>query len=109
MARDVLKSDTCQLILPDLDVEIGQGALSSRFTTVEGLLEALRDLLSENGKFFFGDASTSKEKAKFQKVLDDIDDIKTLKKKGSKLILDDPAGNSYIMVYNYNFFLKLFK
>lgn len=45
LARDVLKSDTCSMSIPELDLEVGPGALSGRFTTVEGLLVATRDQL----------------------------------------------------------------
>lgn len=47
MARDVLKSDTCSLSIPEFDLEVGPGALSSRFTTVEGLLNATKDQILE--------------------------------------------------------------
>lgn len=45
MERDVLKSDTCSMSIPELELEVGPGALAGRFTTVEGLLTATRDQL----------------------------------------------------------------
>ena len=34
--RDVLKSETCSLCIPELDVELEHGSLGGRFTTIEG-------------------------------------------------------------------------
>lgn len=52
MSRDVLKSDNCSVHIPELDCEVGSSALAGRFTTVEGLLEAIKDQLSESGAMF---------------------------------------------------------
>ena len=43
LTRDVLKSDTCSLSIPELDLDVGYGALGGRFTTVEGLLIATKE------------------------------------------------------------------
>merc|ERR1711928_258628 len=37
MSRDVLKSETCSLTIPELDFEVGAGTLGGKFTTIEGL------------------------------------------------------------------------
>lgn len=55
-SRDVLKSEHCHLAIRELDVEVGPSALGGRFTTVEGLLTAMRDQLAENSGMF-GDSS----------------------------------------------------
>lgn len=46
MARDVLKSETCSLAVPELDLETGMGILGGRFTTVEGVFTAIKDEVS---------------------------------------------------------------
>lgn len=51
-SRDVLKSETCHVAIRELDVEVGPSALGGRFTTVEGLLTAMRDQLAENSAMF---------------------------------------------------------
>lgn len=51
-SRDVLKSETCSLSIREMDVEVGPYALGGRFTTIEGLLIAMRDQLSENSHMF---------------------------------------------------------
>ena len=48
-SRDVLKSETCDLKIPELDLEVGPHALGGRFTTVEGLLVAMKDQLNDSG------------------------------------------------------------
>lgn len=54
--RDVLKSDTCHLAIRELEVEVGPTALGGRFTTVEGLLTAMRNQLGEQCGMF-GDSN----------------------------------------------------
>jgi zinc finger protein len=51
-SRDVLKSDTCHLSIRELDLDVGPSALGGRFTTVEGILTAMRDQLTENSAIF---------------------------------------------------------
>lgn len=55
-SRDVLNSENCHLQIRELDVEVGPSALGGRFTTIEGLLTAMRDQLSENSAMF-GDSA----------------------------------------------------
>jgi zinc finger protein len=82
------------MMIPELEIEIGAGALSGRFTTVEGLLMATKDQLKEQSAFFFGDSALSDAgtKEKFTQIYDAIDEIVALKREAT-LILDDPAGN----------------
>ena len=39
LSRDVLKSDTAALAVPELDLELAPGSLGSIYTTLEGTLE----------------------------------------------------------------------
>ncbi|XP_020621623.1 zinc finger protein ZPR1-like [Orbicella faveolata] len=45
--RDVLKSETCEVILPSLDFTCTAGTLGGRFTTLEGLLSNMKDHVSK--------------------------------------------------------------
>ncbi|KAF4532342.1 hypothetical protein B566_EDAN003645 [Ephemera danica] len=94
LKRDVLKSDTCSLQIPELQLEVGSNALGGRFSTVEGLLVAMKDqLLGHHANW--GDSMTSESKQRYEKFLDDMD--KALKAEVKcTLVLDDPAGNSYV-------------
>uniref|UniRef100_A0A0N4Z1B5 Zinc finger protein ZPR1 n=1 Tax=Parastrongyloides trichosuri TaxID=131310 RepID=A0A0N4Z1B5_PARTI len=95
LARDVLKSDTCSLKIPEIDLEVGMGALCGRFTTVEGLISATKEQIQEQGRFFLGDSAVEGEKEKFEDLVKKFDSILELKMPVT-IILDDPAGNSYI-------------
>ncbi|KAK8770233.1 hypothetical protein V5799_013303 [Amblyomma americanum] len=52
LARDVLKSETCTVRVPELELEAGAGLLSGCFTTVEGLLDSMRQQLAQENPFF---------------------------------------------------------
>lgn len=51
-SRDVLKSETCKLQIPEIDCDMGCGALEGKFTTVEGLLVSVRNSLCDNSAMF---------------------------------------------------------
>ncbi|KAJ8941365.1 hypothetical protein NQ314_010428 [Rhamnusium bicolor] len=94
--RDVLKSETCSLNIPQLQLEVGPHALGGRFTTVEGLVSAIKEQLSDpQHSHMFRDSLELKSKQQFEEFIKKFDEI--LEGRLSvTLILDDPAGNSYI-------------
>ncbi|KAM7348302.1 zinc finger protein Zpr1 [Cochliomyia hominivorax] len=94
LTRDVLKSETCSLTIPELDVAVGPSALGGRFTTVEGILTAMKDQLAGND-IMFHDSSDEAAKLRFEGFVEKFEDIINLKSVAT-LILDDPAGNSYV-------------
>jgi zinc finger protein len=55
-SRDVLKSETCHLAIRELDVEVGPSALGGRFTTIEGILTAMKEQLAVNSSVFMDSA-----------------------------------------------------
>ncbi|XP_072308267.1 zinc finger protein ZPR1 [Eucyclogobius newberryi] len=95
MTRDLLKSETCFVHIPELEFELGMGALGGKFTTLEGLLKDIKDLIVDKNPFICGDSGV-------------LDKIQKLKEFGGKIdkvmagemdvhiVLDDPAGNSYL-------------
>ncbi|CAG0895833.1 unnamed protein product [Cyprideis torosa] len=94
MSRDVLKSATCEVSIPELDMSVGSGALGGRFTTVEGLLEAMKNQLIESGA---GDSAPDEARTRLKEFGAKLDSVIS----GDfgtavTLILDDPAGNSYV-------------
>ncbi|KAG8807592.1 nucleolar zinc-finger protein [Serendipita sp. 399] len=94
LSRDILKSDSCGLQIPEIDLVLTAGTLGGRFTTIEGILDQVYDELS--GKLFAsGDAATKEEHATFESFLSKLKDLKTGKKPFT-LILDDPLSNSYL-------------
>lgn len=92
LCRDLLKSETCHLNIPEFDLEVGPSALNGRFTTVEGLLVAVKDQL---GDHIFRDSQDQESKDRLDKFLEKFDEIFKGNTKIT-LVLDDPAGNSYI-------------
>ncbi|KAL2080511.1 hypothetical protein ACEWY4_024304 [Coilia grayii] len=93
MSRDLLKSETCSVLIPELDFELGMAALAGKFTTVEGLLKDIKDLVLKN-PFTCGDSSASDRSEKLKSFTDKLDKIVAGER--AHLVLDDPAGNSYI-------------
>ncbi|GAB1602888.1 zinc finger protein ZPR1-like, partial [Argonauta hians] len=96
LSRDVLKSETCSISIPELEFEAMIGSLGGKFTTVEGLLNDVKDSLSKNNPFFLGDSAQTNTKAKITEFSNNISQIVSGERLGVHLVLDDPAGNSYI-------------
>uniref|UniRef100_A0A182U9J9 Zinc finger ZPR1-type domain-containing protein n=1 Tax=Anopheles melas TaxID=34690 RepID=A0A182U9J9_9DIPT len=97
-ARDVLKSESCNLHIRELECEVGAGALGGRFTTIEGLLTAMREQLVESTGMFMdsNDAETKKRMDKFFGELD----AAIAGDKPLTIVMDDPTGNSYVQSLN---------
>ncbi|KAF8956973.1 nucleolar zinc-finger protein [Entomortierella lignicola] len=93
MSRDILKSETCGLKIPEIDLELNSGTLGGRFTTVEGLLRQVHDELSS--KVPAESENQPERRRVFTKFLDKLEQVMSLEIK-STLILDDPLGNSYL-------------
>ncbi|NXM09162.1 ZPR1 protein, partial [Tyrannus savana] len=93
MTRDILKSETCSVEIPELEFELGMGALGGKFTTLEGLLKDIRDLVERN-PFTLGDSSTPSRTGKLQEFLGKLQEVNGKTK--AHFIMDDPAGNSYL-------------
>ena len=52
MGRDVLKSDSAGLSIPEVGLEMEAGSLGGVYTTVEGLLKKVRGNLIDDNPFF---------------------------------------------------------
>lgn len=105
--------------IPELECEIGPSGLGGRFTTVEGILEALKDQIADSSAVFHDseDHDTKRKMDKYEKksffftrnksniqisefsiynrFFDSIRQIINGESKAT-LILNDPAGNSYV-------------
>ncbi|VDO94471.1 unnamed protein product [Soboliphyme baturini] len=95
LKRDVLKSETCSLSIPELELEVGVGILAGRFTTVEGLMIAVRDELAVSADFAFGDSATPVKREKMMAFLKKLEVLIHVDQP-YHIVLDDPTGNSYI-------------
>lgn len=95
LARDILKSETCGLSIPELSLDLTPGTLGGRFTTIEGLLN---QVLEELHSRVFSETSDSMDSATktnwttfFARLQDAIDG-----KIPFTVVMEDPLGGSYI-------------
>ncbi|KAI8803628.1 ZPR1 zinc-finger domain-containing protein [Cladochytrium replicatum] len=95
LSRDILKSETCGLRIPEIDLEVTQGTLGGRFTTVEGLLSQVHDELQSRTPFMSGDSADSSQRNQFAAFLSKLKAVLSMEQKYT-LILDDPLANSYL-------------
>ncbi|KAI0010513.1 ZPR1 zinc-finger domain-containing protein [Xylariaceae sp. FL0662B] len=97
LARDILKSESCELESPELNLQVNPGTLGGRFTTVEGLLTQVRnDLHSqifETGEG--GDSLSADEKTQWNTFFSNLDAAIKGEKKFT-IILSDPLASSYV-------------
>ncbi|PNI66159.1 ZPR1 isoform 5, partial [Pan troglodytes] len=94
MTRDLLKSETCSVEIPELEFELGMAVLGGKFTTLEGLLKDIRELVTKN-PFTLGDSSNPGQTEGLQEFSQKMDQIIEGNMK-AHFIMDDPAGNSYL-------------
>ncbi|XP_040832925.1 zinc finger protein ZPR1 isoform X2 [Ochotona curzoniae] len=94
MTRDLLKSETCSVEIPELEFELGMAVLGGKFTTLEGLLKDIRELVTKN-PFTLGDSSNPGQAEKLQEFSRKLDQIMEGHMQ-AHFIMNDPAGNSYL-------------
>ena len=93
--RDILKSETCSLLIPEIDLELSTGTLGGRFTTIEGLLVQVKEEL-ESKSSFSGDSATVEQRGNFNSFMSKLDKILNMEINPVTLILDDPLANSHV-------------
>lgn len=101
LARDILKSESCALECPELQLAVNPGTLGGRFTTVEGLLTQVRDDLRSQifqaaGDGGQGDDSLSnEEKTRWAAFFDGLE--RAIKGETEfTVVLTDPLASSYV-------------
>jgi len=62
LAREVLKSDTGGIEIPEIELEMAEGGLDGVYTTVEGLLAKLADRLQRANPFGGGDGEVKQHR-----------------------------------------------
>eukprot|EP01029_Cantina_marsupialis_P027597 TRINITY_DN773074_c0_g1_i1.p1 TRINITY_DN773074_c0_g1~~TRINITY_DN773074_c0_g1_i1.p1 ORF type:complete len:535 (+),score=210.96 TRINITY_DN773074_c0_g1_i1:91-1695(+) len=97
LKRDVLKSDTAGLEIPELDMDLVCGSLGGMYTTVEGLLNLAKDRLNEANPFMGGDSAQSHRQQQFDSFFERMDKVISGEVPFT-LIIKDPLANSF--VYN---------
>jgi zinc finger protein len=94
LARDILKSDTCLMRIPEIELKLTAGTLGGKFTTVEGLLMNVVEQF-KGYPFMAGDSSSVEERRRMEEFVNRLEGMS----KGVEpftLILDDPVSNSYV-------------
>ena len=95
LARDILKSETCGMVVPELSLDLTPGTLGGRFTTIEGLLTQVMEEL--HSRVFTQTLDSMDEATKnnwitFFARLDDAIHGKI----GFTIQMEDPLGALYI-------------
>ena len=93
--RDLLKAETCSVAVPELDFEMGGAALGGRFTTVEGLLNNIVETVQQNSLWGGGDGVAPDVAGRMETFLGKFQELLEVRAPFT-LVLDDPAGNSYL-------------
>ena len=95
VSRDILKSETCKLSIPEIDLDLETGTLGGRFTTLEGLLMQVHNELGSKVSFLKGDSADIDKHSRLQELLDALLNI-CQGKLFCTIIIYDPLSNSYL-------------
>lgn len=95
LSRDVLKSDTASVIVPELDLELTPGTLGGLVTTVEGLMVGISENLKRVHGFSIGDSAEEWKRSKWQDFDSRLTKLLQVEVPWT-LILDDALANSFI-------------
>ncbi|KAF5747989.1 zinc finger protein ZPR1-like [Tripterygium wilfordii] len=95
LSRDVIKSDTASVEIPELDLELASGTLGGVVTTVEGLITKISESLERVHGFTFGDSLEEDKKSKWLDFEARLSKLLSVEESWT-LILDDALANSFI-------------
>lgn len=95
LARDILKSETCGMTIPELDLDLTPGTLGGRFTTLEGLLSQVHDELKSRVFTETSDSMDAETRDRWERFLDRLQDGINGNIKFT-VIMEDPLAASYI-------------
>ncbi|XP_014505821.1 zinc finger protein ZPR1 [Vigna radiata var. radiata] len=95
LSRDVIKSDTASVKVPELDLELASGTLGGIVTTVEGLITRIGESLERVHGFTFGDSLDENSRSKWIDFKTRLNKLLSLEEAWT-LILDDALANSFI-------------
>lgn len=110
LAREVLKSDTAGIAIPELDFSLDEGGLDGIYTTVEGLLKTMRDRLESANPFGSGDSAIKQHRAndggafseaspttvRFLAFLDKLKEMSEGQNLPFTIEISDPLSNSFV-------------
>lgn len=94
--RQVVKSETASIKIPEIELDLSEGIIGGKLTTVEGILRSIHKRLKENNPFTKKDPSLS---PKFDLILEKLVKFMNNEEKFT-LIFRDPLSNSCIQKLN---------
>ncbi|CCK71127.1 zinc finger-containing protein ZPR1 KNAG_0G00710 [Huiozyma naganishii CBS 8797] len=95
LSRDILKSESCTLSCPELHLDIQEGTLGGRFTTLEGLLRQVYEELQARVFTVSSDSMDDATKQNWEKFFANLQDAIDGKVKFT-VVMTDPLAGSYI-------------
>ncbi|CCE61568.1 hypothetical protein TPHA_0A04930 [Tetrapisispora phaffii CBS 4417] len=95
LSRDILKSESCALSIPELNLDIHEGTLGGRFTTLEGLLEQVSEELRSRVFSQTSDSMNEETKQRWESFFGKLKEALEGKVKFT-VIMTDPTAGSYI-------------
>jgi len=103
LSRDILKSESCVLSCPQLELQVEPGTLGGRFTTIEGLLTQVRDdlhssIFGDDDNAGGGDSMLAEERERWNNFFERLD--KAIKGEIKfTVVLEDPLASSYVQSF----------
>ncbi|PQM32638.1 zinc finger protein ZPR1 homolog [Prunus yedoensis var. nudiflora] len=95
LSRDVIKSDTASVTIPEIELELTSGTLGGVVTTVEGLIMKISESLERVHGFSFGDSLDEHKRSKWLNFQASLKKLLCLEEPWT-LILDDALANSFV-------------
>jgi len=99
LSRDILKSETAAVSIPEKDIQLLRGTMGGKFTTVEGLLLSIRDDLARVDPFVLGDSVVEERKQKFRNLIQQLEKLSSGNEFPFTIIMEDPVANSYVQSF----------
>jgi zinc finger protein len=100
LSRDILKSESCAMSCPELDLSVEPGTLGGRFTTIEGLLTQVREDLHSSifDAADSGDSMPTSDRGRWTAFFENLDHAIAGNFKFT-IVLQDPLASSYVQSF----------
>lgn len=95
LARDILKSETCGMKIPELNLDLTPGTLGGRFTTIEGLLDQVYEELHTRVFTQTSDSMEEETRQRWTSFFAKLQDA-AQGKIAFTIQMEDPLASSYI-------------
>lgn len=95
LTRDVIKSDSASVKVPELELELSCGTLGGMVTTVEGLIVKICEALERIHGFQLGDSTLEWKKKKWDDFKERLSKLLSLQEAWT-LIIDDGLAASFV-------------